>query len=61
MENQQLRTEIDSILQKMASIECNLGMDSTKEEIALAKQQKIKLLEQIKSIDKEFYNQIVPI
>lgn len=54
------KEQIDAILYKMAVIECNLGTDVTRKELVRAKQEQAVLLEQIKKLDLEFYESIVP-
>lgn len=58
--SQEIREQIDIILHKMAVIECNLGTDVSKKELVRAKQEQAVLLEQIKKLDQEFYDSIVP-
>ena len=49
-------SKIDSIMEKMASIECNLGIDSTDEEREKAKQEQLLLLSKIKELDELKYD-----
>ncbi len=58
-ENEESRIKIDGILMEISAIECTLGKDSTEEEKRAAKNKQIKLHDEIKNIDKEFYDIIV--
>tara|TARA_R100001591_G_scaffold118179_1_gene139821 strand:- start:78 stop:320 length:243 start_codon:yes stop_codon:yes gene_type:complete len=49
--NKNIRQRIDTYMQKMASIESNLGIDSTTEEKEKAKQEQLILLSKIKELD----------
>ena len=54
------RHQIDLRLKKIAAIEANLGLDSTKRERTNAKYKQNKFLLEIKEIDVEFYDTIEP-
>ena len=54
--NKMIKSKIDSIMEKMASIECNLGIDSTDEEREKAKQEQLLLLSKIKELDELKYD-----
>lgn len=56
----QKQKEIDEILMKVATIQSNLGIDSTDHERIVAKSKKGVLLNKIKDIDSEFYKILVP-
>lgn len=58
--NEAKRTAIDSILIKIAGLECNLGADSTTHDRLVTKSKQGVLLLQIKAIDCEFYKVLVP-
>ena len=49
--NKLIKTKIDSLMEKMAHIECTLGVDSTSEERYKVKQEQIILLSKIKELD----------
>jgi basic membrane lipoprotein Med (substrate-binding protein (PBP1-ABC) superfamily) len=49
--NQTIKARIDAYMEKMASIECNMGIDSSVEEKAKAKQEQLILLSKIKDLD----------
>jgi|TARA_R110002012_G_scaffold288775_2_gene481588 archaellum component FlaC len=49
--NKQIRLKIDALMEAMAKIECNLGIDSTYEERAKAKQEQLIYLSKIKELD----------
>ena len=49
--NKQIRLKIDALMEAMAKIECNLGIDSTHEERAKAKQEQLIYLSKIKELD----------
>jgi len=55
-----VRKEIDKLLSKIASIEANLGIDSTKQQFTKAKSKQNDLIEKIKVLDIEFYDVINP-
>ena len=57
--DEKVRLAIDKLLKENASIECNLGKDSTKKEIAKAKVRQDRLFGRIKKLDEEFYKDIV--
>ena len=57
--NEEVRTKIDKLLMKIASAEANLGKDSNKREFTTCKAKQAKYLEEIKTLDFEFYNVIV--
>jgi hypothetical protein len=54
--NKLIKSKIDAIMQKMASIECTLGIDSTEEERSKAKQKQLVLLSKIKELDELKYD-----
>ena len=56
--NKYVKKQIDMRLEKMASIECNTGVDSTPVELSKAKRKKKKLLLEIKKLDQTFYETI---
>ena len=49
--NKLIKSKIDSLMEKMAHIECTLGVDSTSEELSDVKQEQIILLSKIKELD----------
>lgn len=49
--NKQIRLKIDALMEAMAKIECNLGIDSTYEERAKAKKEQLIYLSKIKELD----------
>jgi hypothetical protein len=49
--NKVTRAKIDALMHKCQIIECNLGIDSTHEERAKAKQEQLILLSKIKELD----------
>ena len=51
------RRQIDALLQKNATIQANLGTESTPEERKEAKEKWMELARQIKSIDPKFYRE----
>ena len=53
--NKQTRAKIDALMEAMARIECNLGIDSTDDERAKAKQELI-FLSKIKELDPVKYD-----
>lgn len=55
-----IRSEIDRLLSKIAGVEANLGIDSTKQQFTKAKSKQNDLMEKIKVLDIEFYNVINP-
>lgn len=55
-----LREQIDTHLKRMAQINCKLGLDSTKEENRIAKAEIKECLQEIKKLDKSFYDAIEP-
>tara|TARA_R100000654_G_scaffold69416_1_gene98994 strand:+ start:14942 stop:15187 length:246 start_codon:yes stop_codon:yes gene_type:complete len=54
--NKQTKAKIDALMKAMANIECNLGIDSTDEERAKAKQEQLILLSKIKELDEVKYD-----
>lgn len=52
--------EIDAILHKMNCLQSNLGADSTDHDRLICKGKQGVLLEQIKTLDPEFYKILVP-
>ena len=54
--NKQTKAKIDALMKAMANIECNLGIDSTNEERAKAKQEQLILLSKIKELDEVKYD-----
>jgi len=52
-----VRAEIDELLQQNATIQSNLGTDSTTEERAEAKRQWMELAKKINEIDPKFYRE----
>jgi hypothetical protein len=54
--NKQTKAKIDALMKAMANIECNLGIDSTDEERAKAKQEQLILLIKIKELDEVKYD-----
>jgi hypothetical protein len=59
-EDEVIRKQIDKLLQKIAKVEANLGIDSSKQEWTKAKSKQQDYLEKIKLLDEEFYNVLVP-
>jgi hypothetical protein len=53
----EVRAEIDELLQQNATIQSNLGTDSTTEERAEAKRQWMELAKKINEIDPKFYRE----
>ncbi len=53
--NEVKRIEIDNILRQIATLESNLGKDSTPHERLVCKAKQGVLLNQIKVLDSEFY------
>ncbi len=60
IEDENIRKQIDKLLEKIAKVECNLGADSTKAEFTKAKSRQEGYLEQIKVLDIEFYTVLCP-
>lgn len=58
--NQSIRKKIDKKLKKIASINANLGTDSTEEERQQAKQRIEDKSKEIEQLDPEFYLEIYP-
>ena len=58
--NKKHKQRIDGYLKKMATINANLGTDSTPKEIKDACRHIANLEEKIKGVDEEFYREIVP-
>lgn len=56
--NKNVKHQIDVRLEKMASLECNTGVDSTPSEFKKAKIEKKKLLLEIKKIDLKTYERL---
>lgn len=56
-QDEAVRTEIDELLQQNATIQSNLGTDSTTEERAEAKRQWMELAKKINEIDPKFYRE----
>ncbi len=54
------RKQIDSHLKQIASLNANIGIDSTAKEKAEIKSKISEHLKAIKEIDLEFYKEIVP-
>ena len=54
--NKQVRAKIDALMEAMAKIECNLGIDSTDKEREKAKQEQLILLSKIKELDELKYD-----
>lgn len=57
--DEKIRLLIDDLLRQNASIEANLGRDSTSKEKIKAKVKQDRLFGQIKKLDKDFYDIIV--
>ena len=53
----EVRAQIDELLQQNATIQSNLGTDSTSEERAEAKRQWMELAKKINEIDPKFYRE----
>lgn len=53
----EVREQIDELLQQNATIQANLGTDSTTEEREEAKRQWMELAKQIREIDPKFYRE----
>jgi hypothetical protein len=56
-QDEAVRAEIDELLQQNATIQSNLGADSTTEERAEAKRQWMELAKKINEIDPKFYRE----
>jgi hypothetical protein len=56
-QDDEVRAEIDELLQQNATIQSNLGTDSTTEERAEAKRQWMELAKKINEIDPKFYRE----
>jgi len=56
-QDDEVRAEIDELLQHNATIQSNLGTESTTEERAEAKRQWMELAKQIREIDPKFYRE----
>tara|TARA_R100000654_G_scaffold60999_1_gene87856 strand:- start:301 stop:549 length:249 start_codon:yes stop_codon:yes gene_type:complete len=54
--NKQVKAKIDSLMEAMAKIECNLGIDSTDEEREKASQEQLIYLSKIKELDPVKYD-----
>ena len=54
--NKQIKAKIDALMEKMAQIECNLGVDSTYKEVQKAKSEQLIYLSKIKELDPLKYN-----
>ena len=54
--NKQVRAKIDALMEAMAKIECNLGIDSTYEEREKASQEQLIFLSKIKELDPVKYD-----
>ena len=54
--NQNIRSRIDSYMEKMAIIEANLGIDSTDKEKQKAKNEQLIYLSKIKELDEIKYD-----
>ena len=54
--NRRTRKDIDIILEKIQSIQSNMGVDSTLDEIERFKSSQLMLWYEIKALDEEFYN-----
>jgi low affinity Fe/Cu permease len=53
----EVREQIDELLQQNATIQANLGTESTTEEREEAKRQWMELAKQIREIDPKFYRE----
>jgi len=53
----EVRAQIDELLQQNATIQSNLGIDSTTKERAEAKRQWMELAKKINEIDPKFYRE----
>jgi antitoxin component of MazEF toxin-antitoxin module len=53
----EVREQIDELLQQNATIQANLGTDSTTEEREEAKRKWMELAKQIREIDPKFYRE----
>ena len=53
----EVRAQIDELLQQNATIQANLGTESTTEERDEAKRQWMELAKQIREIDPKFYRE----
>jgi low affinity Fe/Cu permease len=53
----EVRAQIDELLQQNATIQSNLGTDSTTEEKAEAKRQWMELAKKINELDPKFYRE----
>ena len=56
-QDEAVRTEIDELLQQNATIQSNLGTESTAEEREEAKRKWMELAKQIREIDPKFYRE----
>ena len=56
-QDEAVRTEIDELLQQNATIQSNLGTETTAEEREEAKRKWMELAKQIREIDPKFYRE----
>jgi low affinity Fe/Cu permease len=56
-QDEAIRAEIDELLQQNATIQSNLGTESTTEEREEAKRKWMELAKQIREIDPKFYRE----
>ena len=54
--NKLVKAKIDALMESMAKIECNLGIDSTDEEREKANQEQLIFLSKIKELDPVKYD-----
>lgn len=54
------RIQIDEILKQVSTLQCNIGIDSTGHDRIVCKAKQGILLNQIKTIDYDFYKVVVP-
>ena len=54
--NKQVKAKIDALMEAMAKVECNLGIDSTDEEREKANQEQLIFLSKIKELDPVKYD-----
>jgi|GEM_PF-4470551 len=59
-EDENIRKQIDKLLQKIAKAEAGLGIDSTKREMTTVKAKQSNYLLQIRDLDSEFYDVLEP-
>lgn len=56
--NNSIRERIDKLLEKHASLEATLGIDSTRKEISKVTREQVELEKKIKEIDSEYWESV---